>query len=85
MAKRKYPEYNVLYTFKHDKNGKETYQTLLFKGELPNGRLSFLNVNYKNYTTMKPERFSYLYRWNLKSEKPVYVQNKIKLDSVKPT
>ena len=82
MPKRAYPNYDTYYTFKYDKNGKETDQTLLFKGELPNGRLSFLNVNYKTYTNMSKERFSYLHRFNLKSERAKAVQQVIPLAEI---
>ena len=86
MAKRAYPEKNVIYTFRWRKGDIETYSVLEFIEELPSGRLLFWNVNYKNYTDMKPERFSYIHRWNLKSERAKVVQQviPIKEEPVKP-
>lgn len=71
MAKRVSPIKGIKYTFKFNKDGKTHLTTLSFEGQLGNGRYEFYNYESKAYTSMRPERFSYIHRFNLVSEEPI--------------
>lgn len=71
MAKRVSPIKGIKYTFKFNKDGNTHRTTLSFEGQLGNGRYEFYNYESKAYTSMRPERFSYIHRFNLVSEEPI--------------
>lgn len=65
MAPRAKPETNVKYTFRFRKDGKTSFVTLIYEGINNKGRLEFYNCQSKAYTSMLPDRFSYIHRFNL--------------------
>ncbi len=65
MAPRAKPEANVKYTFRFRKDGKTSLVTLIYEGINNKGRLEFYNCQSKAYTSMLPDRFSYIHRFNL--------------------
>lgn len=66
--KRAEPKENVEYTFDF---GKGKRYTFIYIGiNEANGRIRMFNVATKTITTMPPERFSYIHRFNLISERP---------------
>lgn len=66
--KNKSPEFNVEYTFRYP--GNKIY-TFVYEGTNANGRLAFWNKTTNNITDMRTDRFSYLHRFQLVSEKPI--------------
>lgn len=71
MKKRREPEANVEYTFKFRSGEKVNVVTLIFEGTNAKGRFEFYNKQSKGFTSMPPERFSYIMRFNLVSQKPI--------------
>lgn len=69
--RRAQPKEGIEYTFRFHKNGKTSFTTLTFETTNEKGRLVFYNKQSKAFTSMKPERFSYIHRFNLVREKPI--------------
>ena len=71
MGRRAEPKKDIeyIFRFKHGNNVKKT--TLIFEGINEKGRLEFFNKEAGTYTSMPPERFSYIHRFNLVSEQVV--------------
>lgn len=67
--KRAEPKENVEYTFDFGKGKKYTFKYI--GTNEANGRLRMFNVVTKTITTMLPERFSYIHRFNLISEREI--------------
>lgn len=72
MAKRTAPKLDILYTFQFRKGNITHYSRLEYMRIKENGRLEFYNHDTNSYTSMRPERFSYIRRYNkVKEEKIV--------------
>ena len=69
--KRAQPKEGFEYTFRFHKDGKTSFTTLTYEGVSENGRLVFYNKASKAFTSMRPDRFSYIHRFNLVKEKAI--------------
>lgn len=74
MAKRATPKENVEYVFRFRKGDKTCYVTLIFEGINEKNRCVFYNKQSGAFTSMLPERFSYIHRFNLVRE--TYIEPK---------
>ena len=81
--KRAMPRENVEYTFSFGPGKK--YKFIYMGTNEANGRLRMFNVVTNTITTMPPERFSYIHRFNLLSERNISetVPN-VKIPAAKP-
>lgn len=67
------PEKDVEYTFEMRPR---VFSILVYVGVSENGRLRFYNKRYASFTTMTPQWFSKLHRFNLVSQKHVIQEQK---------
>lgn len=67
------PKEGIEYTFRFYKDGKVSLTTLIYDSVNDKGRLVFYNKQSGAFTTMLPDRFSYIHRFNLVRELPVKV------------
>lgn len=74
MARRAEPKKDIEYKFRFHKNGVTHSVVLIFENINEKGRLVFLNKKSGAFTSMTPERFGYIHRFNLMSEKPIQKQ-----------
>ncbi|MBQ7348653.1 MAG: hypothetical protein IJW47_01525 [Clostridia bacterium] len=71
--RRAQPKEGIEYTFRFYKDGKVSLTTLIYDSVNDKGRLVFYNKQSGAFTTMLPNRFSYIHRFNLVRELPIKI------------
>lgn len=71
MSRKVEPKKDIEYIFRF-RNGNYTHHTvLIYESMNEKGRFVFFNKLNKSYTSMLPQRFRYIHRFNLVAEKPI--------------